>query len=91
MDTITASAVVNGTTITSAPVQVHWTAGTDVTVLNLSPSHRAVVRSASPPTLSANLLDLRRLADRRRRRDDLGGWPELRGDDGQLAGTPHAR
>lgn len=57
VDTVTASAVVNGAVISSAPVQVHWTAGKATTFLDLNPSqpggivgHRA--------TITADLFDV---------------------------------
>jgi hypothetical protein len=56
VDTITASAVVNGTTITSAPILVHWRHGQDVTFLNLSASQQGGP-SGQPATLTANLDD----------------------------------
>ncbi len=57
VDTVTASAVVNGKTITSAPVDVHWTAGKDTTFLDLNASQQGgpVGQSA---TMTASLVDV---------------------------------
>jgi hypothetical protein len=56
VDTVTASAVVHGTTITSAPVEVHWTAGKHITFLDLNATREGgqVGRSA---TVTASLWD----------------------------------
>ncbi|MGO9750655.1 MAG: Ig-like domain-containing protein, partial [Solirubrobacteraceae bacterium] len=40
VDTVTASAVVNGNVITSVPVEVHWMAGQDTTFLDLNASQQ---------------------------------------------------
>lgn len=57
VDTITASASVGGRTITSAPVQVHWTAGRNTTFLSLNATQPGgIVGHAA--TISAELLDI---------------------------------
>lgn len=57
IDTVTATAVVNGQTIRSAPLQVHWTAGKSTTFLDLNVSQLGgpVGQSA---TITASLFDL---------------------------------
>ena len=57
VDTITASAVVNGTTLTSAPVQVHWVAGKATAFLSLNPSQPGGI-IGQPATISAALMDV---------------------------------
>ena len=57
IDTITASAVVNGTTLTSAPVQVHWVAGKATAFLSLNPSQPGGI-IGQPATISAALMDV---------------------------------
>jgi hypothetical protein len=57
LDSVTASAVVNSTTVSSNLAQVMWTSGTDVTflTLNQSPSSSMVNQTV---TLSSNLTDI---------------------------------
>jgi len=57
VDTITASTVVGGQTLTSAPVQVHWQAGKDTTFLDLnaSPTGGSVGQAS---TVTATLYDV---------------------------------
>ena len=57
VDTVTASTVVGGTTITSPPVLVHWLAGKDVTALNLNASQDGGP-VGQPATVTASLSDL---------------------------------
>lgn len=57
VDTITASASVGGRTITSAPVQVHWTAGRNTTFLSLNATQPGGI-VGHPATISAELLDI---------------------------------
>ncbi len=59
VDEVTASAVVNGHTITSAPLQVHWTAGKATTFLDLSASQLGG-QVGKPATVTARLVDLTR-------------------------------
>jgi hypothetical protein len=56
VDAISAWTVVNGKLITSAPIQVHWTAGLDTTFLDLNQSQEGGP-VGSPATVSASLLD----------------------------------
>jgi Pro-kumamolisin, activation domain/Bacterial Ig-like domain (group 1) len=59
VDTVTASAVVNGRTLTSAPVRIHWSAGKAATFLDLNASQPGgpVGQKA---TVSASLWDAAR-------------------------------
>jgi Pro-kumamolisin, activation domain len=57
VDTVTASTIVNGNVITSAPVDVHWTAGKDTTFLDLNASQQAGP-TGRPATLTASLVDV---------------------------------
>jgi len=57
VDTITASAIVGGQLVTSAPVQVHWSAGRDTTFLDLNASQPGgIVGHAA--TIGAELVDV---------------------------------
>lgn len=57
IDKITASAVVSGSLITSAPVQVHWTAGKDATFLDLNTGqHGGIV--GRPATITTSMWDM---------------------------------
>jgi kumamolisin len=56
VDTVTASAVVNGQTITSAPIRVHWNSGKDTTFLDLNASPQGG-QTGQPTSLTATLLD----------------------------------
>ena len=57
VDTITASATVGGQIVTSAPVQVHWTAGQDTTFFDLNASQLGGI-VGHPATISAELIDV---------------------------------
>ena len=57
VDTVTATAIVNGTTISSAPLQVHWTAGQDTSFLSLNRSQEAGALGQAA-MLDANLVDV---------------------------------
>ncbi len=57
VDTVSASAVVGGKTVSSAPLQLHWTADRDVTALYLNTSPEAGP-VGTPSTVTAELQDL---------------------------------
>ena len=56
VDTVTAWAVVNGSAVTSAPLQVHWMAGKDTTFLDLNGSQQGGPLGQSA-TVTASLWD----------------------------------